>query len=268
MITSEGNAQIKEIIKLQKQAKTRRKSHSFVIEGFKMVSEAASYNKLKKVYVSEYVMEHGDERLNKIISRCPYEEVSDNVFKQMSDTVTPQGIIGIADIPEYTLENILNDDKKTWLLLDDLRDPGNLGTIMRTAEGADISGVILSKESVDLFNPKVVRSTMGAIFRMPYIYVDSLVDTVKEVKSKGYKIYGTAMEGSVVYDEPDYTSGSGIVIGNEANGVSDEVFAEVTDRIRIPMGGKLESLNAAVAAAIVMYETARQKRKNKVVVNN
>lgn len=260
MITSESNAQIKEIIKLQKQTKARRKSHSFVVEGFKMLNEAASYDKLKKVYVSEYVMEREDERLKDIISRCPYEEVSDNVFKQMSDTVTPQGVIGIADMPEYSLDSILGDDRKTWLLLDDLRDPGNLGTIMRTSEGADMSGVILSKESVDLFNPKVVRSTMGAIFRMPYIYVDSLVDTIGRIKNMGYKIYGTAMEGSVVYDKPDYTKGAGFVIGNEANGVSDEVFAEVTDRIRIPMGGKLESLNAAVAAAIVMYEAARQKR--------
>ena len=260
MITSESNAQIKEIIKLQKQAKARRKSHSFVVEGFKMLNEAASYDKLKKVYVSEYVMEREDERLKDIISRCPYEEVSDNVFKQMSDTVTPQGVIGIADMPEYSLDSILGDNRKTWLLLDDLRDPGNLGTIMRTAEGADMSGVILSRESVDLFNPKVVRSTMGAIFRMPYIYVDSLIDTIGRIKNMGYKIYGTAMEGSVVYDEPDYTKGAGFVIGNEANGVSDEVFAEVTDRIRIPMGGKLESLNAAVAAAIVMYEAARQRR--------
>lgn len=260
MITSESNAQIKEIIKLQKQAKARRKSHSFVVEGFKMLNEAASYDKLKKVYVSEYVMEREDERLKDIISRCPYEEVSDNVFKQMSDTVTPQGVIGIADMPEYSLDSILGDNRKTWLLLDDLRDPGNLGTIMRTAEGADMSGVILSKESVDLFNPKVVRSTMGAIFRMPYIYVDSLIDTINRIKNMGYKIYGTAMEGSVVYDKPDYTKGAGFVIGNEANGVSDEVFAEVTDRIRIPMGGKLESLNAAVAAAIVMYEAARQRR--------
>ena len=261
MITSESNAQIKEVIKLLKQNKARKKSNSFVVEGFKMVSEAASYDKLKKVYVSDYILERGDERLNDIIKGCPYEEVSDNIFKQMSDTVTPQGIIGIADIPKYSIESILDDDKKTWLLLDNLRDPGNLGTIMRTAEGAGMSGVILSKESVDLFNSKVVRSTMGAIFRMPYIYVDSLVDTARQIKQAGYRIYGTAMEGSVVYDEPDYTKGAGFVIGNEANGVSDEVFAEMTDKIRIPMGGRLESLNAAVAAAIVMYEAARQKRK-------
>ena len=119
----------------------------------------------------------------------------------------------------------------------------------------------MSKESVDLFNPKVVRSTMGAIFRVKFCYVESLIDIIEEIKKSGYDVYATAMEGSEVYDCVDYTKGSAFIIGNEANGVSDAVFEKASKRIRIPMEGKLESLNAAVSAAIIMYEMARQKRK-------
>ena len=131
---------------------------------------------------------------------------------------------------------------------------------MRTSEGAGMSGVIMSRESVDLFNPKVVRSTMGAIFRVPFCYVQSLTDIIDEIKGAGYEVFATAMEGSEVYDCIDYTNGAAFIIGNEANGVSDEVFEKASKRIRIPMEGKLESLNAAVSAAIIMYEIARQKR--------
>ena len=148
-------------------------------------------------------------------------------------------------------------------VVDDLRDPGNLGTIMRTAEGAGMSGVILSRESVDLFNPKVVRATMGAIFRVPFYYADDLIKVIERLKAMQIPVYGTMMQGSEVYDALDYTNGAAIVIGNEANGISEEVTAHLTKGVRIPMDGSLESLNAAVAAAILMYETARQKRTKK-----
>ena len=243
IITSESNGQIKELIKLQKQARERRKTKKFVAEGIKMVLEAINFDKLDK------------------LERIPYEVVADNVFKQISDTVTPQGVLATVNMPEYDVKEILSDERKAWVLLDDLRDPGNLGTIIRTSEGAGMSGVIMSKESVDLFNPKVVRSTMGAIFRVKFCYVESLIDIIEEIKKSGYDVYATAMEGSEVYDCVDYTKGSAFIIGNEANGVSDAVFEKASKRIRIPMEGKLESLNAAVSAAIIMYEMARQKRK-------
>ncbi len=260
MITSDSNAKIKELVKLQKQSRQRKKTKTFIVEGLKMLSEAAEHKTLKHIYISDFMLEKVSDTLDELLENYPYEVVSDSVFKQISDTVTTQGILGIADMPQYELTEILDDKKHMWLLLDDLRDPGNLGTIMRTAEGAGMSGVIMSKESVDLFNPKVVRSTMGAIFRVPFYYSDDLIRTIEKIQEKGYKVYGTAMKGSVVYDEPDYTKGAAIVIGNEANGISDKVFDALDARIRIPMAGQLESLNAAVSAAIVMYETARQKR--------
>ncbi len=256
MISSESNGQIKELVKLQKQARFRKKQAIFVVEGLKMVQEAARYGKLQKIYLSESLYE---ENLSELMLAYDYEVISDAVFRKVSDTITPQGILGLVTIPRYSQEEILQSQESYYLLLDDIRDPGNLGTMIRTAEGAGMSAVILSHSSVDLFNPKVVRSTMGSIFRMPYCYVESLPETIRQIRNQGCQVYATAMEGSVVYDEPDYTTGAAVVIGNEANGISDAVFREMPVNIRIPMEGHLESLNAAVSAAIIMYEIRRQR---------
>lgn len=261
MISSTANAQIQTLVKLQKQARFRRKQQLFVAEGMKMLREAVRQGKLQRIYATEEKWDVWQNEVSTDVEYCEHELVSESVFKQISETVTPQGILGLVTIPSYELQDILEDSRHRYLLLDDIRDPGNLGTIMRTAEGAGMSGVILSRESVDLFNPKVVRSTMGAIFRVPYCYVESMPDTVRQIRNMGYEVYGTAMEGRVIYDEPDYTGGAAIVIGNEANGISGAVFGELSGSIRIPMGGELESLNAAVSAAVVMYEMDRQGRR-------
>lgn len=260
MISSEANAQIKEMIKLQKSARQRRKKNLFIVEGMKLTKEAAFHGKLEKIYVSESVFEKAEEEWKQFFMQYDYEVVSDSVFQSMSETVTPQGVLGLVQMPSYELGDILGDNRRSVLLLDDLRDPGNLGTIMRTAEGADMSGVVLSKESVDLFNPKVVRSTMGAIFRVPFYYAEDLTEVMEKLKEKQIPVYGTMMQGSMVYDEVDYRKGAGVVIGNEANGISEKVVKHLSGRVRIPMAGSLESLNAAVSAAILMYEIARQKR--------
>ncbi len=259
MISSESNAQIKELVKLQKNARYRRKSRRFVVEGRKLVGEAASCGRLLCVYVSE---ESGvsERELSEKFEGVESESVSAAVFGKISDTVTPQGILGVVRMPEYSMEEILSGQRGMFLLLDDLRDPGNLGTIIRTGEGAGISGVILSRESVDIFNPKTVRATMGSVFRVPFLYVEDLPQTICKMRDRGISVYGTSMEGSVVYDGIDYRRPTGIVIGNEANGISEAVLNTLSGRIRIPMQGQLESLNAAVAAAVVMYEAARQIR--------
>lgn len=262
MISSNSNPQIKQMIKLQSKSRYRQKEGLFLVEGSKLVEEAAVYGYLQKIYLMESREGREEERVRPLLTQYPYEVVSDEVFLQISDTITPQGVIGLATMPKYSWELLLESERKQFVVLDNLRDPGNLGTIMRTAEGAGMSGVILTKESVDLFNPKVVRSTMGSIFRMPYYYSDDIVHSLQQLKRKGVTLYATAMEGSVVYDQPDYATGAAVVIGNEANGVSDKVFAQVEKRIRIPMEGQLESLNAAVSCAIVTYEMARQRRKS------
>lgn len=263
MIQSESNVQMKELIKLQKNARERRKKKLFVAEGIKLTNEAAFHGKLKKIYIAQDVYEKRDQELALFLEKQDFEVVDQKVFRQAAQTVTPQGMLALVAMPEYSIDTLLQDSKRSFLLLDDLRDPGNLGTIMRTAEGAGMSGVILSRESVDLFNPKVVRATMGAIFRVPFYYAEDLVEIMESLKAMQIPVYGTMMQGSEVYDALDYTKGAAIVIGNEANGLSEKVIAHLTKGVRIPMEGSLESLNAAVAAAILMYETARQKRVKK-----
>ena len=145
------------------------------------------------------------------------------------------------------------------IFLENIQDPGNLGTILRTAEGAGIDGIIMNKGTVDIYNPKVVRSTMGSIFRVPFMYCDDIMGKVDELKKSGVKVYAAALGGTRNYSEPDYTRPSAFAIGNEGNGLTDEMINAADERIKIPMLGKVESLNAANAAGILMYEAFRQK---------
>ena len=178
MITSETNAQMKELVKLQKNARHRRKTGCFVAEGIKITKEAARYGMLERLYISERLFEQMERKLPGQLQQAACEVVADNVFAQISETVTPQGMLGVVRMPKYTLEQILEDDRQCFLLLDDLRDPGNLGTILRTGEAAGVTGVILSAGCADIYNPKVVRSTMGSVFRMPIFVAENLADTV------------------------------------------------------------------------------------------
>lgn len=258
MITSAANGQIKEIERLQKKSKHRQETGVFPVEGRKMVLEAG--DKLQKAYLSEsYYNTYGVKELGS----CEYEIVADNIFKGMSETMTPQGILGLVRMPEYSLEELTSGERVQLLLLENLRDPGNLGTIIRTAEGAGVTGVILSRESVDIFNPKVIRSTMGSIYRVPFIYVDDFGTTLELLKKKEIILYAAHLRGEHNYDEESYGQKTGILIGNEAKGLTEESAALADRLVRIPMEGQVESLNAAIAAAVFMYEIYQQRRGRK-----
>ena len=151
-------------------------------------------------------------------------------------------------------------DNPLIMILENLQDPGNLGTIIRTAEGAGVDGIIMTSGTVDIYNPKVIRSTMGAMYRMKFAYTDDLAGTVKLLKSKGIITYAAHLKGAVDYVKCDYTKGTAFFIGNEGNGLTDEATDLADRKIIIPMKGKLESLNAAVSGALLMYEAARQRR--------
>ena len=146
------------------------------------------------------------------------------------------------------------------LVLENLQDPGNLGTIIRTAEGAGVTGILMSRGTADLYNPKVTRSTMGSIFRVPFLYTDDLSGTIGKVKQAGVTVCAAHLQGRHTYDGEDYTRVTAFLIGNESRGLSDGLSELADVRVRIPMAGKVESLNAAVAAAILMYEAGRQRR--------
>ena len=158
------------------------------------------------------------------------------------------------------IEEMLKIKNPHFMVLDNLQDPGNLGTIVRTAEGAGVDAVFLSKESVDIFNPKTIRSTMGSIYRMPVIYVDDLLELLDTFKGKGIKSYAAHLAGKNSYDQESYEGGTAILIGNEGNGLRDEVSQKADIWVQIPMKGQVESLNAAIAASVLMFEVARQRR--------
>lgn len=258
MITSNSNVQIKKLIKLQKSSKLRKEQNAFVIEGKKMFQEAKMLGIVEKVYVSETFYKEKEKYLEDI----EYEILTDNLLKEISDTMTPQGVLAIVRKSEYHLKDLFSMKKGAFLFLEDVRDPGNVGTMIRTAEGAGIKGIILSKESVDVYNPKVVRSTMGSLFRMPLVYVEDFQNVLIQAKDSGVRLFATDLQGKNNYDQEEYIGKCGIIIGNEANGISFGTKKNADIFVKIPMMGKVESLNASVAAALMMYEVYRQDRKS------
>ena len=268
MITSTSNQQMKNVSALLKKSKERRTTKTFVVEGPRMVVEAP-VDRLKAVYVSENFEQNTENKglLEELKSKCEnahaiYEVVADNVFKSVSDTQTPQGIMAVVGMPEYELEQLLQGNQTHLLILESIQDPGNLGTMVRTGEGAGVTGVIMNKTTVDLFNPKTIRSTMGSIYRVPFFVTEDLGLTMNDLKEKGISLYAAHLKGEHAYDEEDYTSGCGFLIGNEGNGLSDEIANLANTYIKIPMEGQVESLNAAISATLLMYEANRQRRKN------
>lgn len=261
MITSSNNQQIKQILQLQKKAKARWQQRVFVAEGPKLVFEAPP-ERIVRLYVSEgfYSQEVQRGRIGQL--GCETELVSDAVFRMISDTLTPQGILAVVKILEYPLKDLLAPACGTphLLVLEGIQDPGNLGTMLRTGEGAGISGVVMNRETADLYNPKTIRATMGSIYRVPCCIVEHLDQAVAAMKAVKISVYAAQLEGSVLYDQPDYRGGCAFLIGNEGNGLTPETAALADRRIRIPMEGKVESLNAAIAATLLMYEVQRQRR--------
>ena len=262
MITSTSNAKVKYLVNLKKKRKERDRENVFLVEGIRMFREVPA-DKLKEVYVSEsfYKKERGlvDEIASK--SRVRVEILSDNVFSHVSDTMTPQGVLCVVEQMNYSLESVLSNGVVPHLMvLDNLQDPGNLGTIVRTAEGAGVTGIVMSKETVDIYNPKVIRSTMGSIYRMPFYYAEELLEAISEMKKRNISTYAAHLDGKNSYDEEDYKKPCAFFIGNEGNGLRDEIADAADIYIRIPMYGQVESLNAAIAACVLMFEAARQRR--------
>ena len=258
MIESSTNAQIKKIQKLKKSARNRRKEGLFIAEGVRLVEDALAYRMVEKVYLSENVKEEYFDRLSHKLKEADIEYVSSKVFQEISDTESPQGVLAVVQMPGYDRSTVVEREDAAVICLEDIQDPGNLGTIFRTAEGAGMSAVIMSAGCVDLFNPKVVRSTMGALFRVPFYLCDNLTDEIDELKKEGFTTYAAHLKGDRDYTEPDYNGKAAIVIGNEARGITEETAKKTDALVKIPMEGELESLNA-VSAALFMYEIHRKR---------
>lgn len=268
MINSTSNKQVKRVVNLRTKAKARREEGMYVAEGLRMCRECRK-EEVDSLYVTEPFL--AEEENRRWLSSYRYELVTEAVMNTMADTKTPQGVLAVVRQRSYRLEDILagkaglvsapsQEKPHTIMILETLQDPGNLGTIIRAGEGAGITGVVMNKETADIYNPKVIRSTMGSIFRVPFVYVDSLGEACREMKAHGVRLFAAHLKGTNNYDKEDYTDSVGFLIGNEANGLTEETAALADCYIRIPMAGKVESLNAAVAASVLMFEAARQRR--------
>lgn len=260
MITSVANQRIKNTVQLIKSTRERKKQGVFVAEGIHMFLETPQ-RLLSEVYVSEAFLCKEENQKLLCTKRVSYEVVSKEVFERMADTITPQGILCIVQKPVYEFKDLLCGKDTHLLVLENIQDPGNLGTMFRTGEGAGITGVVLNKGCVDLFSPKTVRSTMGSIYRVPYYITDSLPDVFPRLKQQGILTYAAHGRGEKCYDAFDFCKGTAFLIGNEGNGLTKEMFDLADNCLKIPMGGCLESLNAAMAAGILMYEVNRQRRR-------
>ena len=219
MITSASNQRVKNLVNLIQKAKARREQDVFITEGVKMFLEADS-EIIKEVYISESFYEKGTAREK--IEQCNYEVLSDDLFKKVSDTQTPQGILCVMRQYHYGLDDFFQKENPLFLILEDIQDPGNLGTMMRTAEGAGVDGVIMTKATVDIYNPKTIRSTMGSIYRMPFMYTDDLPGVMKQLQEKKVTLYAAHLKGNSFYHELDFKGGTAFLIGNEGNGLKEE----------------------------------------------
>lgn len=252
-IESKDNSLFKETKKL-KDRKNRLKEKKYIIEGFRLVQESFKAKCLiDYIVVSESGLEKLDEYLKEYLDQVKIYVMKNNLFSQLTSTEQPQGIIAVLNITDST-DNL---DGEFYLLCDKVQDPGNLGTIIRTAHAAGVTGIILTKGTVDIYNDKTIRSTMGSIFYMPVIH-DNDLSFLEELKSKGFKLVATSLEESKDFFDEDLSGKIILSVGNEGNGISNEIFSLADKKVKIPMPGGAESLNVAVATSIILFEKVRQ----------
>ena len=257
-ITSKDNEFIKHIRKL-KDKKYRDESNEYMIEGIKLVAEAIQENApIKQIILCDDCEKNEAIPKDLMYEIAKYEciYVTEKIFKYLSEVQTPQGILAIIEKDNKNQEIDYTQD--IIVALDDVQDPGNLGTILRTVDSIGLTQILVSKGTADSYNPKVVRSTMGAIFRVKIIECEDLEQTLKEVKRNKYKIVVSSLQTENSIYHINYNK-KVIIIGNEANGVEQKIQEMADEKVKIPMLGKTESLNASVAAGIILYEYVRQK---------
>lgn len=249
-----------------KTASAARKEGLFLVEGLRSVDELVKSTVfgVEWLIVEQSLLETDDRLRAYFEKRLPADarvyRVSKDIFKKVSDTETPQGVLAVARRRNDTLEDILRRSENPLIcIVENLQDPGNAGTIMRTADAAGASGVIATKGTVDFYGPKVVRSTMGSLLHLPLVQGADLAQTVEVLKASGVRVYAAALGATKYHFEADFAGPTAILIGNEGNGLTDEAIALADEKIIIPMPGQAESLNAAMAAGVLMFEAVRQR---------
>ena len=254
-IESKNNNLFKEIKKL-KEKKHRIKSNKYLIEGLRFVEEAIkSKVSIDSIIFTESFKEKNPDLFLKINENIKLIQMNEALLKQLCSTENPQGIVGVINMQNKELKS-----GELVVLVDKVQDPGNMGTIIRTAHAAGAAGIVMTKGTVDIYNDKTLRSTMGSIFYIPIVEDDSL-DFVKSLNKEGYKLVVSSLQGKNNFFEENLQGKDMIAVGNEGNGVSDEVYDIADIKVKIPMPGEAESLNVAVATSIMIYEKIRQSFK-------
>ncbi|HBZ6547254.1 TPA: RNA methyltransferase [Clostridium perfringens] len=254
-IESKNNNLFKEIKKL-KEKKHRIKSNKYLIEGLRFVEEAIkSKVSIDSIIFTESFKEKNPDLFLKINENIKLIQMNETLLKQLCSTENPQGIVGVINMQNKELKS-----GELVVLVDKVQDPGNMGTIIRTAHAAGAAGIVMTKGTVDIYNDKTLRSTMGSIFYIP-IVEDNSLDFVKSLKKEGYKLVVSSLQGKNNFFEENLQGKVMTAVGNEGNGVSDEVYDIADIKVKIPMPGEAESLNVAVATSIMIYEKIRQSFK-------
>lgn len=252
MISSLANPLIKDVAALQKKASLRRQEGLFVVEGRRFAEEAPK-DRLETVFVTEEFAESPEGRA--FCAERKTETVTQAVMKKMSDTQTPQGVLALVRMKESRFEELLGGPV---LALEQVQDPGNLGTLFRSAEAAGAGGLIMDRGTADPYSPKVLRATMGAIFRLPFLVTEDLPSALSELRLRGYRILAAHLKGKDLYESP-LPEKMIFLLGNEGNGLSCALTKKADALVRIPMEGKTESLNVAVAGSLLLYEARRRR---------
>lgn len=258
VISSKDNELIKHIRKL-KEKKYRDLNQEYVIEGIKLIKEAIQENaEIKQIIVCDNCLDTEVIPKDIMYEIAKYEciYVTEKVFFSISDVSTPQGILAV--VSRNSVDKKIDFTQDIIVVLDDIQDPGNLGTILRTVDSAGLNQIVVSKGTADCYNTKVIRSTMGAIFRVNIIECEELEKTLKEIQENSFKVVVTSLQTKKSLYDIEFNK-KAIIIGNEANGVEKKIQNMADEKIKIPMLGKTESLNVSVATGVILYEYVRQK---------
>lgn len=253
VIESAANAIVKQTKKLSERS-GRKKLGAFLLEGQRLVADAITADA-----PIQYLILCEGTQVELPLCDAPQYIVSKKIFAELQDTVHSQGVLAAASLPpDRTLSAADLTEKQTILYLDNVSDPGNMGTILRTADAAGVDAVVLSKGCVDVYNPKVVRATMASLFHIPLFFDDDTFQALDELQSAAFRLIGASLDGAVNCFSADFTGKTTLIIGNEANGIRQPVLNRCDLRVKIPMVGGAESLNAAVACGVLCYERLRQ----------
>ncbi len=260
LLESRQGTTVRHIKKLLSQKKARYEQRQFVIEGARLVSDALACGAQIELLVALRGMPIPHDLCSEAFK---VYEATEPVMRELTDTVTPQGVVAVAKMPMIDMAEVLQKAKGLVVLCDGIADPGNLGTIIRSADALGADAVVLLPGCTDVYSPKVIRATMSSIFHLPVVHCIDSEQCILEMKEHGYSIVGTSPAlGQDLYCAT-LSGKSALIIGSEATGMQKDLLALCDFSVRIPMDGQAESLNAAVAASIAMYEAMRQRKTEK-----